>query len=44
MWTMYYHRGHWIRPSMSGPKTQQEFEERRRKADSAAAAEEKEEW
>jgi hypothetical protein len=43
-WTMYYHRGRWIRPSMSGPNTQREFEERRRKADSAAAAEEKEEW
>ncbi len=43
-WTMYYHRGHWIRPTMSTLKQQRDFEERRRKADSAAAAEEKEKW
>ncbi|MEW5795558.1 MAG: hypothetical protein AB1772_04275 [Candidatus Zixiibacteriota bacterium] len=43
-WTMFYHRGRWIRPTMSTPAGQQEFEERRRRADSAAAAEEDEEW
>lgn len=43
-WTMFYHRGRWIRPSLSTPEGQKEFEERRRKADSAAAAEENEKW
>jgi len=43
-WTMYYHKGRWIRPTMSTPAGQAEFEERKRKADSAAAAEEDEEW
>ena len=44
VWTMYYHRGRWIRPTISTPTRQKEFEERRRKADSAAAAEENEKW
>ena len=43
-WTMFYHRGRWIRPSLSHPTGQIEFEERRRKADSAARAEENEVW
>jgi len=43
-WTMFYHRGRWIRPTMSTPEGQREFEERRRVADSAAAAEENEKW
>ena len=43
-WTMYYHRGHWIRPTLSTPEEQLRFEERRRKADSAARAEEDEVW
>ena len=43
-WTMYYHQGRWIRPSMSTYAAQQVFEEVRRKADSAAEAEENEDW
>jgi hypothetical protein len=43
-WTMYYHCGHWIRPTLSSPGDQLRFEERRRKADSAARAEENEVW
>lgn len=43
-WTMYYHQGHWIRPTLSSLKWQLEFEERVRRADSAAAAEEDEDW
>lgn len=43
-WTMYYHRGRWIRPTMSTLAGQVRFEERRRKADSAAKAEENEVW
>jgi hypothetical protein len=43
-WVMYYDHGHWIRPTISTPTRQKEFEERRRKADSAATAEENEKW
>ena len=43
-WTMFYHRGRWIRPTLSMPEEQLRFEERRRKADSAAKAEENEVW
>jgi hypothetical protein len=43
-WKMYYHRGHWIRPTLSSLGEQLRFEERRRKADSAAEAEENEVW
>jgi hypothetical protein len=43
-WTMFYHRGRWIRPTLSSPQEQLRFEERRRKADSAAKAEENEVW
>jgi hypothetical protein len=43
-WQMYYHKGRWIRPSMSNHSAQVVFEEVRRKADSAAEAEENEEW
>lgn len=43
-WTMFYHRGRWIRPTLSTPEEQLRFEERRRKADSAAKAEENEVW
>jgi hypothetical protein len=43
-WTMFYHRGHWIRPTLSDPVSQLQFEERRRKADSAARTEENEVW
>jgi len=43
-WTMFYHRGRWIRPTLSNPARQLQFEERRRKADSAARAEENEVW
>jgi len=39
-WVMYYHRGRWIRPTLSSIKYQAIYEERRRQADSAAAAEE----
>jgi len=43
-WTMFYHRGRWIRPTLSSFTGQLQFEERRRKADSAAKAEENEVW
>lgn len=43
-WTMYYHQGRWIKPTLSGVKGQLEFEDRVRRADSAAAAEEDEDW
>lgn len=42
-WLMHYHRGRWIRPTMSNYISQESFEEIRRKADSAAQAEEEEE-
>jgi hypothetical protein len=43
-WMMFYHRGRWIRPTLSSFTGQLQFEERRRKADSAAKAEENEVW
>ena len=43
-WTMFYHRGHWMRPTLSSFQGQKQFEERRRKADSAAEAEKDEVW
>lgn len=46
-WTMFLHRGRWIRPSLSGPQGQANWENLRREADSAAAAEEnlgKDDW
>lgn len=43
-WTMFYHRGRWIRPTLSSITGQLQFEERRRKADSAAKVEENEVW
>ena len=43
-WTMFFHRGRWIRPTLSSLKLQVHFVELVRKADSAAAAEEGEDW
>ena len=43
-WMMYYHKGRWIRPTLSSISHQLDFEERRRQADSAAAAEEEDDW
>lgn len=43
-WTMFFHRGRWIRPTLSSYAFQLDFEERVRQADSAADAEEEEDW
>lgn len=43
-WMMFYHLGHWIRPTLSTIHNQLDFEERRRQAESAAAAEEEDDW
>lgn len=41
-YTLYYHRGRWIRPTLSQYGQQQKYEQSRRAADSAADAEAKE--
>ena len=43
-WVMYFHKGRWIKPTMSSLKHQIVFEELRRQADSAAAVEEEGNW
>lgn len=41
-YTLFYHRGRWIRPTVSRPELQRQYEQSRRAADSAADAEARE--